>query len=122
MPDRAQPVWNCRESKQACAHLDALASHDDFDRVWTGVRWLIIRNPMEVGRPVQGKTQTYVLKTADFMAMGIPVTLVTYSIVDMSKRTVEIVSVLSGAAAEKTSSVTSASADSAKPKTALPGA
>jgi len=94
MPERAKPVWNLRESGLARAQLDALAANHRFDGVWAGVRWLIIRDPIAAGRPVVGKEQTYALKTKDFLAIGLPVMLITYSIVDEKNLLLEIVSVL----------------------------
>jgi hypothetical protein len=88
------PVWNLRESPQACAQLDALANNHRFEEVWTAVRWLIIRNPLEAGQLVPGKEQTFVLKTNDFLAIGLPVILITYSIIDPTARIFEIVSII----------------------------
>jgi hypothetical protein len=94
MHERESPVWNCRESGRARAQLDALAEDPEFDKLWQGVRWLIIRNPTIAGQLVPGKQQTYSLKTADFMAIGMTVKVVTYSIIDPTERICEIVSIL----------------------------
>jgi hypothetical protein len=94
MPDRASPVWNLRESGQACAQLNSLARRDGFEEIWTAVRWLIIRNPCEVGQLVPGKQRTYALRTEDFLAIGLPEVIISYSLLDTEKRLLEIIDVL----------------------------
>jgi hypothetical protein len=90
--DSENRVWNCRESRKAREQLDALAAHPSFEKLWVGVTWLIRRNPT-AGWPVTGRKHTYVLKSEDFMNIGIPIILVTYSIIDHDQMVCEIISV-----------------------------
>ena len=71
-----------------------MAGLDGFEEIWTGLRWLIIRNPYEAGQLVPGKQQTYALKTADFMALGLPEFVVSYSLINVETRVLEIIDVL----------------------------
>jgi hypothetical protein len=66
----------------------------DFDKIWTGVSWLIIRNPYGAGQLVPGKQHTYALKTSDFLAVGLPEIIVSYSLIDVEKRILEVIDVL----------------------------
>ncbi len=92
---RVSPLWNIRESKTAREQLDALTgTNANFDKIWIGVRWLLIRDPVANGQLVVGKKLTYVHKTFDFLAIGMPEMMVTYSIIDEKTRVCEIVSVL----------------------------
>jgi hypothetical protein len=96
-----RPVWNVRESPLARAQLDALTAADPrFDKIWIGVRWLIIRDPILNGQIVPGKESTYVHKTNEFLAIGMKELLVTYSIIEEKNRICEVVSILDAHAAK----------------------
>ena len=96
MPNgRASPIWNWTESRQAREQLDTFADgHAEFNQIWEGVRWLIIRDPINAGRLIEGRQQTYVIRTLDFLAVGMPEILVIYSLIDLDKRVLEVVEVI----------------------------
>jgi hypothetical protein len=93
--NRVRPLWNIRESKTASAQLDQLAGlHPRFQHMWEGgASWLIRRDPLALGQVVPGYQNTRAFKVKDFLAIGLPEVVVTYSIID-SEAIIEIVSVL----------------------------
>jgi len=92
---RTSPVYAIRETTKAQAQLDELAGkHSGFVKLWeNGICWLIQRNPA-AGVLIPGKQQTYVIKTEDFLAINLPIILVTYSVIDSSELIVEIIEVV----------------------------
>lgn len=67
---RSSPVCNCRESRRARQKLDErVASDARFQDIWNGVVWLLQRDP-HAGSLIPGKEKTFVLVTADFLAIG----------------------------------------------------
>jgi hypothetical protein len=94
---RVAPVYDLRETRRARDQLDRLAAnHQRFTEMWEGVWWLLQRNPTdpEVGALIPGKKTTYILKTFDFLAIGLPTLAVVYSVTDPEKRIVEIIEVV----------------------------
>jgi hypothetical protein len=95
---RTSPLFTCRESKEAQTQLDNLAnSHSQFPALWQGVVWLLMRNPYKAGNLMPGWTDIFVLKTYDFLAIGLPVLFVYYKIIDVGRSIMEIVRVNAGA-------------------------
>lgn len=75
---RSSPICNLRESTAARRQLDVLASKDRrFQAIWNGLMWLVLRDPA-CGTPVPGLPMSYILKTTDFLAIGLPVMGVFY--------------------------------------------
>lgn len=91
---RVSPVYNVRETTKAKTQLNRLAAKDGFTRLWEGLCWLIQRSPTTIGALVPSKKSTYVLKTEDFMAIGLPMVVVVYSIVNPAKLILEIIEVV----------------------------
>lgn len=90
---RLSPVYNVRETTKARDQLNKIAAMDGrFAELWQGVSWLLQRDP-EVGTLLPGMAATYVYLTEDFLAIGLPVLHVTYSIVDAKARVLEIIEV-----------------------------
>lgn len=88
---RTSPIFDYRESKEARTQLDAFADGNSrFDSVWIGVTWLIRRNPYNAGRLLPGWTDIFVLKTDDFLKIGMPIIFVYYKIIDVPGRLMEI--------------------------------
>lgn len=91
---RVSAIYSLRETPEARQQLDAIAlQSNQFQNIWGGITWLILRQP-DAGELIPGRTQTYMLKTTDFLAIGIPVLLVIYSIVDCKELVLEVISVL----------------------------
>jgi hypothetical protein len=92
---RVSPVYNIRETRKAQTQLNRLAAKNgEFTRLWEGLCWLIQRSPTTIGALVTGKQSSYVLKTNDFMAIGIPQVVVVYSILDAANLLLEIAEVI----------------------------
>jgi hypothetical protein len=91
---RVSPVYNICETKKARSQLDRLAGrHADFTALWESLVWLIQRTPT-VGVLVTGKQATYVIKSEDFAAVGLPIVLVIYAITDTEKMIIEIAEII----------------------------
>jgi len=87
-------IWNLRESATARADLDHYAANDNqFTRLWNGVAWLIIHDPVNIGNHVASNPDTYYIKTRDFLAIGMPIILVVYQLVNPKARVLEIMTV-----------------------------
>jgi hypothetical protein len=94
---RRSPTYSYRETAKARRQLDDLAaSNARFQNEWDGLVWLILRDPTNsrVAQLVIGKDRTYQIQTRDFLAIGMPVFLVVYSIIDPGKRILEIIEVV----------------------------
>jgi hypothetical protein len=94
---RTSHVFNCRESSEARAQLDVLAAKkSQFSTLWQGVVWLLIRNPYNAGNLLPGWTDIFLLKTIDFLAIGMPTLFVYYKIIDVTARVIEVIRVNDG--------------------------
>lgn len=79
---RVSPVYNCIKSSRARDKLNALAEADPrFTNIWDGVVWVVLRNP-KAGAVIPGKQDTHVIITTDFLAIGMPVMEVYYTVLN----------------------------------------